>query len=87
MRRAFEETIAEMDAEDRAIRYLATLPDNAAPIAAVKTAESLARQWEFEKEIMLCRGDRRAHRAGSKHTREAHGCVRHHQASQRVGRN
>ena len=51
--------LAEMDAEDRAIRLLATLPRQVAAVAAVKAAVELVSVWEIEKREMLRRGDDR----------------------------
>jgi hypothetical protein len=49
--------VAEWEAEDRAVAYLATLPTNIAAVAAVKAAAQLAEAWEVEKSEMLRRGD------------------------------
>jgi hypothetical protein len=52
-----EEAIALMEAEDGAIRLLATLPRQVAAVAAVKAAVELAGIWESEKDEMLRRND------------------------------
>jgi hypothetical protein len=54
-----EAALARMDAEDRARRYLNTLPRQVAEVAAVKAAVELAAVWEVEKSEMLRRGDPR----------------------------
>lgn len=51
--------LAECEAEDRLVNYLATLPPSVAVAAAIKGAVQLAEAWEFEKSEMLRRGDRR----------------------------
>jgi hypothetical protein len=54
-----EEAVAEMEAEDRAVNYLGTLPDEVAVITAVKVMWILTKLWEVEKEVMISRGDQR----------------------------
>jgi hypothetical protein len=51
--------VAEMDAEDRAIRFLDTLTRPVAATTAVKTAVELYSAWEIEKREMVQRGDPR----------------------------
>jgi len=45
--------LAEWDAEDRVVRYLATLPPNVAVVTAVNAAVQLVEAWEIEKSEML----------------------------------
>jgi hypothetical protein len=49
-----------MDAEDRAIGFLATLPGQVAAITAVKAAIELTSQWEVEMREMIRRDDPRS---------------------------
>ena len=51
--------LAELDIEDRAIRYLANLPDHMAEVTSIKVAAALAILWEAVKDGMLLRGDQR----------------------------
>lgn len=51
--------LMEMDAEDRAVNYLATLPHQLAKITAIKAAHVLAQRWEIEAAEMLRRNDPR----------------------------
>jgi hypothetical protein len=59
MTRHLKPLIAAADAEDRAIRFLTTLPPNVAAVAAIKAAVELAGVWELEKSEMLRRNDPR----------------------------
>jgi hypothetical protein len=62
--------LAEMHAEDTAIRLLATLPPRVAAITAVKAAVELLSFWESEKREILRRDDDRPvclHTAGERH--------------------
>jgi hypothetical protein len=51
--------LAEMDAQDRAIRYLDQLPHQVAAITALRTALELFSVWEAEKHDMIRRRDPR----------------------------
>jgi hypothetical protein len=51
--------VAQMDAEDCAIRFLDTLPRPVAATTAVKTTVELYSAWEIEKREMIQRGDSR----------------------------
>jgi hypothetical protein len=55
--RRAEEALAIMEAEDRAIGFLGTLPPRVAAVTAVKAAVGLAGSWELEKSDMLRRND------------------------------
>jgi hypothetical protein len=59
MNRKLKAVIAMSEAEDRGVCYLAALSEDMAKVMAVKTAASLAEQWDTEKDDMLRRGDRR----------------------------
>jgi hypothetical protein len=55
--RAWQAAISRMEAEDRAVKALATLPPQDAAVAAVRAAVELARRWEGERREMLLRND------------------------------
>jgi hypothetical protein len=57
--RRLKAVFAEMDAEDRAVRYLATLPPDVAVIASLKAALELSTLWEMERRQMIRRDDPR----------------------------
>jgi hypothetical protein len=57
--RRLQVIIAEMDAEDRAIRLLGCLPKRVAAVAALRAAVELASTWGFEKREMLRRRQNR----------------------------
>jgi hypothetical protein len=54
-----DETLAEWEAEDRAVNYLGTLSHELAVITSVKLKKTLAELWEVEKQAMISRGDPR----------------------------
>ena len=51
--------IAEWEAEDRVVNYLAALPEEVGRLTAVKASAQLLAVWEIEKEGMLLRDDPR----------------------------
>jgi hypothetical protein len=53
-----KEALALMEAEDRALKQLETLPSRVAAAAAVKAASVLTAEWELRKWDLVRRNDR-----------------------------